>query len=174
MRGLPATLCVAMLLTLSACTAQGVSSDTAELRNMWRSNLVPKSTPYQMVRTFDRVCTNGPRDDATLRSAGYVPLTERAPGARAYVIDNRYPAVAVSDRMCLVLAESRTGQTANFNDYVAKTFPRARAIDPKPLGRDIEQAWQVPTTPPAIIATERTVSVGWYRYALILFQPEAG
>lgn len=174
MKRLPAIVCITALLSVSACTAQGVSSDTAELRNMWRSNLVPKSTPYRMVRTFDRFCTKGPRDDATLRSAGYVPLPDRAAGARAYVIDNTYPAVAVSDAMCMVQAESRTGQTTNFQRYVAATYPDARAIDPAPLGRNIEQAWSVPTTPPAIIATERTVSVGWYRYALILFQPEAG
>ena len=140
---------------------------------MWRGNLVPKSSPALMVRAFDRFCTVGPQDDATLRAAGYVPLPERTPGARAYVIDDSRPAVAVSNSMCLVQAESRTGQTTRFQNYVAATYPDAQAIDPTQLGRDIEEAWSVPTDPPTIIATERTVSVGWYRYALILYRPEA-
>ncbi len=164
---------ISACLALAACSADGVSPDTAELRNMWRGNLVPKSSPALMVRAFDRFCTDGPRDDATLRAAGYVPLPRRTAGARAYVIDDSRPAVAVSETMCLVQAESRTGQTTRFQNYVAATYPGARAIDPAPLGQNIEQAWSVPTSPPAIIATERTVSVGWYRYALILFQPGA-
>lgn len=158
---------------LAACSAQGISPDTAELRNMWRSNLVPKSSPALMVSAFDRFCAQGPRDDATLRAAGYVPLPNRAPGARAYVIDDRRPAVAVSDRMCVVQAESRTGQTARFQNYVTATYPGARPIDPAPLGKSIEQAWSLPTNPPSLIATERTVSLGWYRYALIFFRPGA-
>lgn len=170
MRG---SLAVLAAMTLAACSAQDVSSDTAELRNMWRGNLVPKSSPASMVLAFDRFCTAGPRDDAALRAAGYVPLPENTAGTRAYVIDDSRPAVAVSDRMCLVQAESRTGQTARFQNYVAATYPGARAIDPTPLGRNIEQAWEIPTNPPALIATERTVSVGWYRYALILFQQNA-
>ncbi|MCV3272189.1 hypothetical protein [Roseobacter sinensis] len=164
---------ISLCAGLAACSAEGVSPDTAELRNTWRGNLVPKSSPALMVNAFDRFCTTGPRDDAALRAAGYVPLPERTPGARAYVIDDSRPAVAVSDTMCLVQAESRTGQTTRFQNYVAATYPGARAIDPEPLGRNIEQAWSIPTDPPAIIATERTVSVGWYRYALILFQPGA-
>ncbi|WP_195821735.1 hypothetical protein [Roseobacter sp. MH60115] len=165
--------CAAPLCLLAACSTQGVSSDTAELRNMWRFNLVPKSAPAVMINAFDRFCTVGPRDDATLRAAGYVPLPERTPGARAYVIDDRRPAIAVSDKMCVVQAESRTGQTARFQNYVTATYPGARAIDPAPLGKNIEQAWSLPTTPPSLIATERTVSLGWYRYALIHFTPGA-
>lgn len=164
---------ISACLALAGCSADGVSSDTAELRNMWRGNLVPKSSPALMVNAFDRFCTTGPRDDAALRAAGYVPLPERTPGARAYVIDDSRPAVAVSDTMCLVQAASRTGQTTRFQNYVTATYPGAREIDPEPLGANIEQAWSLPTNPPALIATERTVSVGWYSYALILFQPEA-
>ncbi|MBW4709686.1 hypothetical protein KX928_18010 [Roseobacter sp. YSTF-M11] len=158
---------------LTACSAEGVSPDTAELRNMWRANLVPKSSPAVMVSAFDRFCAIGPRDDATLRAAGYVPLPQEVPGARAYVIDDRRPAVAVSDSMCVVQAESRTGQTARFRNYIAATYPDARPVDPEPLGRNIEQAWSVASDPPTLIATERTESFGWYRYALILFQPGA-
>lgn len=167
------SLAVAAGFALAACSAQGVSPDTAELRNMWRFNLVPKSSPALMVSAFDRFCVEGPRDDAALRAAGYVPLPEKTPGARAYVIDDRRPAVAVSDKMCVVQAESRTGQTTRFQNYVAATYPGARAVDPAPLGQNIEQAWALPTNPPALIATERTVSVGWYRYALIYFRPGA-
>lgn len=164
-------------LVLSACSPQNVSPDTAELRNMWRANLVPKTSPAVMVRAFDRFCVEGPQDaagsEASLRAAGYVPLPETTPNIKAYVIDDRRPAVAVSDKMCLVQAESRTGQTTRFQNYVTATYPDARAIDPAPLGKDIEQAWSVPSDPPAIIATERTVSLGWYRYALILYRPGA-
>lgn len=164
-------------VVLSACAPQNPSADYAELNNMWRVNLVPKSEPYQVTQAFDRYCTNGPRDakaaDAKLRTAGYVPLPRKVSGITAYVIDNERPAVAVSSKMCVVQAESRSGQTARFQNYVAKTYPAARAIDPKSLGDTIEQAWSVPSDPPAIIATERTESFGWYRYALILYTPGA-
>lgn len=164
-------------MVLAACSTGNVSPDTAELRNMWRVNLVPKSNPALMVRTFDRYCVEGPQDaegsEAYLRSAGYVPLPEEVPGIKAYVIDDVRPAVALSRSMCLVQAESRTGQTTRFQNFVAETYPRARAIDPKPLGENIEQAWSVPTDPPALIATERTESFGWYRYAVILYRPGA-
>lgn len=165
------------ILSLTACSTGNVSPDTAELRNMWRVNLVPKSEPYQMTQAFDRYCTNGPRDakasEAKIRAAGYVPLPQEVPGINAYVIDNERPAVAISSKMCLVQADSRTGQTTRFQNYVAKTYPTARAIDPKALGDDIEQAWSVPSDPPALIATERTESFGWYRYAIILYRPDA-
>ncbi|WP_222869528.1 hypothetical protein ROLI_007860 [Roseobacter fucihabitans] len=165
-------------LALVSCGPSGISpADTAELRNMWRANMVPKSTPYELVRAFDRFCTNGPRDadaaETKLRDAGYVPLPRKARGVTAYVIDNRNPAVAVSTDTCLIQADSRSGQTRDFQNYVAKTYPKARAIDPKPLGKNIEQAWSVLSNPPAIIATERTESFGWYRYALILYHPGA-
>lgn len=177
MRKLGPICCASLLLTLAACSAQGISSDTAELRNMWRAYLVPKSKPAQMTQAFDRFCVNGPRNakasEAKLRTAGYVPLPQEVPGIKAYVIDNAKPAVAVSSTMCLVLAESRTGQTTRFQNYVAETYPDARSIDPAPLGKNIERAWSVPSDPPALIATERTESVGWYRYALILYRPNA-
>lgn len=161
--------------TLTACSSQNVSPDTAELRNIKWSNQVPKSKPHQITQAFDRYCTHGPRDakasEAKLRKAGYVPLPEKVRGIKAFVIDDRRPAVAVSSKMCLVQADSRTGQITRFRNYVAKTFPDARPIDPEPLGKNIEQAWQIPSDPPALIATERTESFGWYRYAIILYRP---
>ncbi|MGC3939149.1 hypothetical protein ACOTTU_15205 [Roseobacter sp. EG26] len=144
---------------------------------MWRANLVPKSNPASMIRAFDRFCVQGPQDrsasEQKLRNAGYVPLPQEVAGVKAYVVDDRRPAVAVSDTMCLVQAESRTGQTTRFQNFVAETYPEAQPVDPAPLGDNIEQAWSVPSDPPQLIATERTESFGWYRYALILFQPGA-
>ncbi|MEP2641861.1 hypothetical protein [Roseobacter sp.] len=129
------------------------------------------------MNAFDTFCTNGPRTAAgvetSLRAAGYVPLPKRTAGVKAFVVDTKKPAVAVSDSMCLVQADARTGQTTRFQTYVAETYPNARTLDPATLGDDIEQAWSIPSDPPAIIATERTESLGWYRYALILFRPEA-
>ncbi len=145
---------------------------------MWRANQVPKATPAQMVATFDRFCVNGSRDTAQaerdLRAAEYIPLpNSRSPGARAWVEDDEAPAVALSDSMCVVAASSRSGQTDRFRRYVADTFPRARAVDPSPLGKTIEQAWEVDAPAPFLIATERTPDVDWYRYMLILYRPEA-
>ncbi len=169
-----AALCAG--LVLGGCTAGAVSSDAAELNNMWRANLVPKATPSQMVRTFDRFCVNGSRDMAQaerdLRAAEYIPLpNSRTPGARAWVEDDEAPAVALSDAMCVVAASSRSGQTDRFQRYVADTFPQARAVDPAPLGNTIEQAWEVGGSEPFLIATERTPDVDWYRYMLILYRP---
>ncbi|WP_299968269.1 hypothetical protein [uncultured Roseobacter sp.] len=166
-----AAAALAGLGLLAGCAGQNVSADRAELENMWRGFLAPKSTPKQMVTAFDDFCISGPRDEAGLRAAGYVPLPQRVAGARAWVVDDRRPAVALSDRMCVVHAKARTGQTAAFAGYVAETFPTAVATDPAPFGKDIEAVWQVPG--PAIIATERRRDVDFFVYTLIHYRAGA-
>lgn len=165
---------VAMTVSVGACSSSQVGSDRAELANTWLYYEVPKSTPSQLVWSFERYCHNREdslaENDKRLRADGFVPVS-RQEGARAYVVDDNRPAVAVSDRMCIVHAKSRTGQTDAFRSYVARTFPKARPIDPETLGRRIEQAWQLPDS--RILATQRGANLGWYTYSLILFQAEA-
>ncbi|MEX0280238.1 MAG: hypothetical protein AB3N13_03485 [Arenibacterium sp.] len=173
MRGDISLAIMATTIGLSACSAAHVGADDAELVNLWTYYEVPKSTPRQLVQSFDRYCNNRQgsvaADDRRLRADGYVPLSKRK-GAQAYVIDNNLPAVAVSEQMCITHAKSRTGQTTAFQSYVARTFPDARALDPDTLGRRIEQAWQISGS--RILATQRGADLGWYTYSLILFQAE--
>lgn len=165
---------VATALVLGACGSEDISSDEAEFANIWRANQVPKSPPEIMVRAFNSYCAPAaPRQetDTALRRVGYVPVPhDRSAEVTAYVIDDIRPAVAVSDRMCLVQAKARSGQTDRFQRYVSETFPKARALDPAPFGKSIEQAWLVPSTPPAIIATDRVIDIDWYVYSLIYFR----
>ncbi|MEX0339191.1 MAG: hypothetical protein AB3N11_09155 [Arenibacterium sp.] len=171
-----AGLIAVLSMALGACSADHVSSEAAELSNTWAFLEVPKSSPTQLVASFARYCANKPDTvetaDAALRAAGYVPVSNQR-AARAYVVDYNRPAIALSDRMCLVRAKSRTGQTDAFQNYITRAFPAAQPIDPAPLGRRIEQAWRVPGPSPRIIATERGADLGWYTYSLILFQVEA-
>lgn len=161
---------------LAGCSVDGISPDQAEVNNMWEVYKVPKSAPAAFVGTFDRFCTNGVSSrsdlDRSLRAAHYVPLQAKPrQGVRVYVVDDRRPAVAVSDTMCLVQAKSRTGQTDLVRRYVADVFPDARPTDASQLGRDVEQAWVLPDN--RIVATQRTDTTGvWSRYALILFHPD--
>lgn len=160
--------------SLASCGPSGLSpADRAELDNMWRFNQAPKSDPSQMVAAFDRFCVTTPRGsaEAALRRAGYVPLPEKTSGARGWVVDDSRPAVAVSDKMCVVRAKSRSGQTSRFTDYVARAFPQATPTDPQPLGDAIEAAWRVPG--PALVATERRRDVDFFVYTLIYYTPEA-
>jgi hypothetical protein len=163
-------------MALSACSADNVSPDTAELANTWAYLEVPKSSPRQLVQSFERYCASErgalAERDAALRADGYVPLSRQG-RARAYVVDDNRPAIAMSKRMCLVRAKSRTGQTNAFQAYVARAFPGAKPMDPATLGPRIEQAWQVPGDAPRIVATERGADLGWYTYSLILFEAEA-
>ena len=143
---------------LAGCSVDGISPDQAEVNNMWEVHKVPKSAPAAFVRTFDRFCANGAASrsdlDRDLRGANYVPLTAKPrKGVRVYVVDNRRPAVAVSDTMCLVQAKSRTGQTDRVRHYVADNFPNAQPTDASQLGRDVEQAWVLPDN--RIVATQR-------------------
>lgn len=165
-------LSLAALLALAAC-ADGLSpADRSELDNMWRGNLAPKSSPANLVAAFDRFCVQPPRAqaEAALRAAGYIPLPERAQGARGWVVDDSRPAVALSGTMCVVRAKSRSGQTDRFNDYVTRAFPQASPADPAAFGDAIEAAWAVPG--PAIVATERRRDLDFFIFSLIYYTPE--
>jgi hypothetical protein len=172
-RAAPAALACAASLALAACAPAGLSpADRAELDNMWRVSLVPKSTSGQMVTAFTDFCLDAPRPEieAVLRRADYVPLPERTAGARGWVVDDRRPAVAVSDSMCVVRARSRSGQTAAFANLVKARFPNARPLDPGDLGADIEAAWQISRA--GIVATERRRDIDFFIYSLIYYTPE--
>lgn len=165
---------LAALLALAACAPDGLGpADRSELDNMWRGNLAPKSSPANLVAAFDRFCVQPPRaqTEAALRAAGYVPLPERTPGARGWVVDDSRPAIALSDTMCAVRAKSRSGQTDRFTAYVSRAFPDARSIDPASFASDLEAAWAVPG--PAIVATARERDIDFFTYTLIHYTPEA-
>lgn len=164
---------LAALLCLSACAPQGLDpADRAELDNMWRSYLVPKSTSDQLVAAFADFCLDAPRAEVetVLRNADYVPLPERAPGARGWVVDDRRPAVAISDTMCVVRAKSRSGQTAAFENMVRTRFPDARPLDREDFGEDIEAVWQVSRA--GLVASERERDIDFFIYSLIYYTPE--
>jgi len=150
------------LAVLAACTDAPPPPDRLELATIPRWREVPKSTPAQLVAAFDRFCVEGAPDmaarDAELRAAGYVPKLRASAGRPAlYVVDDRRPAVAVSDRLCAVRAVARTGQTERVNRYVADTFPAARPVSTDGLARDVEQAW---ATGGRLIATARNLWAG--------------
>ena len=163
---------------LAGCSAEGLSPDEAEVANIRKAHIVPKSSPGQLVNAFDRFCVKAPTNakarEADLRGANYVPYRSKPrKGVQIWVVDSTRPAIGVSDAMCLVRARSRTGQTEKLRRYVAEAFPTAKSIAPQPLGRDIEQAWALPGD--RILATQRTAGLGNHTaYSLILFSHEQG
>ncbi|MFK7875999.1 MAG: hypothetical protein AB8B71_09505 [Paracoccaceae bacterium] len=163
-------------LTLSGCASTLPGSDRAELGNISRSNIVPKSTPTALLVGFHDFCVNAPPTRAAkedhLRSAAYVPTSPKTADLQVFLSDDARPAIAISDTMCLAQARSRTGQTQRVQDYVAKTFPDARALDVTKIDTELEQAWVTAT--PAIIATQRTNSINnTPDYAVIYFRDRA-
>lgn len=165
-----------VLFMLSACgPLQG--SDQAELRNIKPSNQVPKSSPAQLVRTFDRFCMSPQVDRAELedrlRDANYAPTRRATTGKpQVFLVDDRRPAVVISDRACSVRALSRTGQTKRVGDYVMSNFLKAKPLDPGKVGHNVEQLWMVSAPERALIATERTMTLdGYTEYALTIFRP---
>ena len=165
------------LATLMACTGP-YGADQAELANIKPSNIVPKSSPSQLVKVFDQFCTDAPRrhseHEAALRNASYVPKQPRQISApQVFLVDDLRPAVAVSDTVCMVQARSRTGQTERVADYVAARFANAKPLDPAPLGHHIERAWSVSLPDAAVIATERRLTLdGVTSFSVILFRPD--
>ena len=174
--GRTAVAALASAALLAGCSADGLSPDEAEVANISRAHVVPKSAPAAFVKAFDRFCANAPDSasalEADLRGSNYVPYRSKPrKGVQVWVVDSKRPAVGVSETMCLVQARSRTGQTERVRRYVADTFPDARPTAPAPFGRDIEQAWALPGN--RILATRRHVETGNIStYALILFHPD--
>lgn len=176
-RFITARSCLTALLAggLGACSSEAPSADRLELATIWPGNVIPKSTPRELVTAFDAICvkTNGPAAQETaLRNAGYVPTnTTRGEVRQVFVIDNRAPAIALSPTMCIARATARTGQSNAVGRYVADAFPTAQPLDPDDFSVDIEQAWSVDG---GILATARNRWVGnRSAYSMILFQPTA-
>ena len=177
MRLVPA-LPIILTMLVAGCIGPDLGPDAAERSNIRKSNIVPKSSASAFVKAFDRFCVSGPTapaaKEAMLRDAGYVPLRAPMNGARAFVSDDRRPAVAFSDRSCMVYVRSRTGQTNRVNRYVRDTFPQAVALDPATAGRSFEQVWQVSDAPAALVGTSRHNDGGNHtRFALSYFRPDS-
>lgn len=160
-------------LALTAC-GPDIDSDTAELATIYPWNVLPKSSPTALRQTFDRYCVNGPTSpaalEARLRAAGYVRMKHTG-AAQVYLVDDRRPAVVLSDRLCGARATSRTGQTEEINTYVARTFPKARSVSTETIDAEVEQAWAIEG---GMIATTRSRWVGnRAAFGVLIFRPEA-
>lgn len=156
----PALVALLAALPLAACTTDA-TPDRLEIANMYPWNVVPKSSPSALVRSFERFCLDGPGSaaalDAPLRRAGYVPLPAQAGRPRTYLVDDRRPDVLVSDSGCMVAAESRTGQTERARRAVAERFPAARPVAPQRVGRNVEDAWLLPAPDGRVVFTLRQI-----------------
>ncbi|MEL6647400.1 MAG: hypothetical protein AAFQ05_06775 [Pseudomonadota bacterium] len=167
-------LAVLLAAGLCACSTSAPSADRLELATIWPGNEIPKSTPRELVLSFNEFCvkTEGPAAQETaLRNAGYVPTnTTRGEARQVFLIDNRAPAIGISDDMCIARATARTGQSNAVGRYVADAFPEAKLMNPRDLAVDIEQAWRVTG---GILATARNRWSGnRSSYSIILFQPK--
>lgn len=147
-------------MTVAGCIAGDTTPETLELANMNPANVIPKSSPAQLVAGFERYCldTAPAAVPAALRGSDYVEVPRRAGGrVRSFVVDDRRPAVMLSDdgRACAVAAASRTGQTERLRAMVARRFPGAVPVDPARIGSRTEQAWAVPGAAGGIVFVQR-------------------
>ena len=141
-------LCL-LMVSIGACTNAVNRRETDELENIWRTNVIPKTTPEQFVAMFRKTCLaniDAPeRLDGILRDNDYVEMRGQA-GFRTFVVDTPKPLIAIKSehtvRHCYAAAEARTGQSARVNDFVSE-LPGARAVDPAASGLPAEQAWLV-------------------------------
>ncbi|MCR9124571.1 MAG: hypothetical protein NXH82_00445 [Rhodobacteraceae bacterium] len=168
-------LAAACTVVLAGCD---ITPDKAELANLAPWNAVPKSSPRQLLSMFETVCIDGPAGRtatrAMLRDLGYVPTGPARTGrGQLFLVDDRRPAVALTEDMCMVRAAARTGQTELFRDWMAHRFPAARQMPRDRAPRRTEDAWLVALPDPAIIATQRTaLGSRFYGYGLIAFRPD--
>ncbi|MGQ0610599.1 MAG: hypothetical protein ACT4N9_05790 [Paracoccaceae bacterium] len=161
----------------AACTSPGtppqpgqIAPELYELANIRPSNIVPKSSPSTLVKTFEAYCLDGAHDPARvgarLRSAGFVevptdilgqPTVTQPTNVTAYAVDDTRPLVMLSSdgRTCAVAAESRTGQTARIREMIAQRFPSARPLDPSTLDPGIEIATAVTGAANGVVFVKR-------------------
>lgn len=131
----------ALALGLTACETTTVDPEFANIAP-W--NVVPKSSPSKITEAFGDICLADTLADRqrALRQADYIPTRDTGRGVRTYVADTKRPAVMLQGTTgCAVAAQARTGQTNRFIDFVAVTFPTARAVDPATIGPRVEHAW---------------------------------
>jgi hypothetical protein len=124
-----------------------VTPEVLELANMRLSNVVPKSSPAALVRSFEQFCLSQKRMPvdikAALRSADYVEAPSVEPnGTTAFVVDDRRPMVILGDdgQLCAVGAQSRTGQTARIHRMINRRFPEAQVLEPASVSNNTEYA----------------------------------
>lgn len=175
-RTCPSLAALLALLLAAGCAAPTVPPDTAELRNIRDSNIVPKSPPARLAATFETVCLDGPTDPnaaaAALRSMDYVEWPGAGDGMRSFVVDDSRPAVMLdaAGRACAVAAQARTGQTERLRRLIADRFPAARALPPPP---GTSEAWA--TGDGGTITLRRTAPPGRPAELLVLrLRPGAG
>lgn len=133
---------------VAGCAAVAPTPDEAELRNMDADNIVPKSSPAQLVAAFEYFCldTAPAALPVALRRADYVEVPRwGAARMRSFVVDDRRPVVmiAADGRACAVGATARTGQTERLRAMVARRFPDALPVDPARIGASTDEAWAI-------------------------------
>ncbi len=138
-----------MAIGLACAALAGCESTTRdpEFASMAETNIVPKSSPSNIIATFKNICLAGSlaEKQTRLRKAEYIEKRDLGRGVSTYVVDNSNPAVMLfGNSACGVAAEARTGQSNRYTDYVAETFPMARAFNPKTIGPRAESAWITP------------------------------
>jgi hypothetical protein len=152
--------------SLAACAAspRDIGSNAFELANISEDNVIPKSSPSVLVRSFSTFCLDrieAPEGiPAILRAADYVELSQDSRRSiRSFVVDDSRPLVMLMDTggsaVCAVAAESRTGQTERVERLIASSYPDAVAIDPARISPKTESAWLIDDQPATIIFTSR-------------------
>lgn len=147
-----------------------VAPELFELANIRPSNVVPKSSPSTLVKTFESFCLDGSHDPARvaarLRSASFVEVPKELPGwpslaqqtnVTAFVVDDTRPMVMISadGRTCAVAAESRTGQTARIQEMISERFPSAQPLESQTLSPGMEIAVSVTGAAAGVIFVKR-------------------
>ena len=165
-----------MTVSLSGCFDS--APDKVELSNIRPAHVVPKSSPTSFVSTFEQMClqplNSGSAFEPTLRNASYVPTRRaNAHGYRAYIVDDRRPAVLIRERndhrACAVMAIARTGQTQRVVNAVPRLFPNAKVASPS-LVEGAENVWVEEGVRKRVIFTSRDQSTtrrAQYRLAVI-------
>lgn len=179
---------VAAILMLGACeSGQERSSDFYELTNIRTRNVLPASPPAAFVDTFRTYCAetfmeagNDENIATALRAANYVEGQGGLKGIRAFVVDDRRPAVMFKrvqgGLFCGVSAKARTGQTAHVQRYIQEAFPQARRVDAHSISASAEDVWLIAQHPLTLIYTQRQ-GAPYYTpslYNLIIMQEGGG
>lgn len=149
-------------MCVGACTEAGVSvADRVELANIRTSMVTPRTSPNAFVAAFEAYCL-APSIEvarARLRDDDYVPARRRASGLEPWFVDSTKPDVSLQpvdgDFNCGIIATARTGQAQRVAEFVAETFPSARAAEPSRISPTTEQVWLAAEPRGGLLSTAR-------------------
>ncbi len=163
-------VCVTLLMTLTGCGSdEAVKPDFLGLENSTVSEHTQKVPSDRFISTFQNICVQNAKTHQaigpSLRALGYTAVpAKKANAPRFYIPKGKRPVILLATRQgksgCAVAAISNSGHTFQAKKAILKAYPNAIPLNPRKLGKTIEEAWRIPSSPGTYIFMARDTPLG--------------